>query len=185
MIIFFDTETTGLDPNVHDIIEIGAVALDDKCKPTNKTFHRRLIIQNPATVEQAALDINGYDPVVWEKSGITASNGLSELNEWLKSVSPDSKPFMAATNAMFDKSFLYSNCDRFKIFPFVDNIWLDLYQIWMTYKMKKGLLSLGNSQEAICNQFDVKNSKAHTALADASAGAECYYKIMEKLTFEK
>ena len=63
-LIFIDTETTGLDPNVHEIIEIAIVIItpskgkliyEFKIKP------QRLIMAN-----QKALEINGYNDLAWQ-----------------------------------------------------------------------------------------------------------------------
>ena len=185
-IIYFDTETTGLDPNTQDIIEIGAILLDDKFKrDSTKTYHKRLHIQNPTTVSEEALAINHYDSEKWEKEAIPAKEGLLDFNKWLKEVSPDAKPHFAATNAMFDKSFLYSNCDRFQIYPYVDNAWIDIYPIWIIYKYKNNLMHLGNGQEAIADHFDIKNVKAHAALFDAMVGAECMSRLINMMVFHR
>ena len=182
--IFLDTETSGLDPYIHDITEIGAVYIDDKYKPDlTKTFHKRLLLQNPENADEEALEVGHYSEKQWESTGISAEAGLLEFNDWLREVSPSGRPVIVAQNAEFDKSMLFSNADRFKVYPFVDNGWYDLIALWISFKHKHNLMHMFNSQGVIAKHFDIKNPKAHAALTDAATGALCFHKMMTSMDF--
>lgn len=182
--VFLDTETSGLDPYIADITEIGAVFVDDEYKPNlQKTFHKRLFLQNSDNADEEALKIGHYSEAIWEKTAVDAENGLLQLNEWLQEVSPSEKPIIVAQNAEFDKSMLFSNADRFKVYPYVGLSWVDLISLWIAYKHKQGLKQLNNSQDTIAKHFDIKNPKAHAALADSATGAICFSKIMKSISF--
>ena len=182
--IFFDVETSGLDPS-QDITELGAIYIDSNYTPNlKKFFHRRLILQNPDLADEEALEIGHYNEVMWEKTAVPAEQGLLEFNDWLKEMCPSEKPTMIAQNAEFDKSFLYSNSDRFTVCPYIENSWLDLIAPWLMYKDIKKLNHLMNSQKAITKHFGIKNAKAHAALTDAAAGAQCFEKLMKMVEFK-
>lgn len=182
--IFLDTETSGLDPYIHDISEIGAIYIDDEYKPNlKKVFHKRLLLQNIDNADEEALQVGHYNNTLWEKTGVDAESGLLQFNEWLKEVSPSEKPIIVAQNAEFDKSMIFSNADRFKIYPYIDTSWIDLISLWIIYKAKRQLKHLGNGQNIIAKHFDVKNHKAHAALMDSATGAICFCKIVQSISF--
>lgn len=182
--IFFDVETSGLNTN-QDITELGAIYIDDDYTPNmKKHFHKRLLLQNPDLADEEALEIGHYNEAQWEKTAVPAELGLLEFNDWLKEMCPSEKPTIVAQNAEFDKSMLYSNSDRFMVYPYVENSWLDLIALWLAYKSKKKLGHLMNSQGAITKHFGIANAKAHAALTDAAAGAQCFGKLMKMLEFK-
>jgi len=185
MFIFVDVETSGLDPYIADVTEIAAVYVDDDYNVDIKhPFHIRLFIQNPENVEEEALEISHYNESLWEKTGVKAEEGILKFNEWLKKKSPSRKPIIVAANAEFDKSMIFATCDRFHISPFIDPVWLDMIGLWIVYKHKHGLMHLGNSQAVIAKHFNIKNPKAHQALADSATGAICFSKMMKLLNFQ-
>jgi DNA polymerase III alpha subunit (gram-positive type) len=183
--VFLDSETSGLSVD-QDITELGAVYINDKFKPNFKNaFHKRLFLQNPDIADEEALKIGHYSEAIWEKTAVDAEDGLLQLNEWLKKVSPSEKPTMVAQNAEFDKSMLFSNSDRHKIYPYVDNSWVDLIGLWIIYKVKNKIKHLSNSQGVIAKHFGISNPKAHAALSDAATGALCFCKMMKAIEFKE
>jgi len=182
--VFLDTETSSLDPYNGDITECGCVYIDDKCNADLKNvFHKRFKLQNPANADEEALAIGHYSESIWEKSAVSADTGLLELNEWLKGVSPSNKPIMVATNAEFDKSFLFSHADRFHVYLYVSPTWIDLISLWLIFKYKNNLNHLSNGQEQIAKHFNITNPKAHMAITDAATGALCFSKMMKAISF--
>ena len=59
--LLVDTETTGLDPNRHACLEIGAAVLDDKFELVpDAVFHRYIRPGPSAKIDAAAIQINGH-----------------------------------------------------------------------------------------------------------------------------
>lgn len=189
MFIFIDVETSGLNPYDHDISEYACIVIDkvnDKWKANpKKVFHKRFLLQNPENAEEEALEISHYSESLWEKTAVGAEEGLLELNEWLKSISPSEKPTGCAHNAEFDKSMTVANCDRFGIFPFLDEHWVDSITLWKLYKVFNDLTHLGNSNKVMCNHFKIENAKAHNALADSVASAQCMAAMLNVMSIGK
>lgn len=189
MFIFLDCETSGLDPYIHDITELGVIIIE-KLKNKwivnpKKYFHKRLFLQNPENADDEALEIGHYNEELWQKTAAMAEEGLLEFNDWLKNISPSEKPTMCAHNAEFDKSMILSNCDRFKIFPFMNESWLDSIGVWTLFKSFHNLNHLGNSNKAMCSYFKVENVKAHAALADSAASAQCLSIMLNNISFKE
>ena len=189
MFIFIDTETSGLDPYEHDVLECGAIVIEriaDKWRVNpKKYFHKRFLIQSPDKAQEEALEICHYQESLWEKTGVNIEQGLLEFNEWLKEISPSEKPTACAFNAEFDKSMIISNCERFKIFPYLQEVWFDSLGLWVLYKTMTNVRHVGNSNKAVCNYFKVENMKAHAALADSIASAQCMAIILNKISFKQ
>ncbi len=186
MPVFLDLETTGLDPvDGAEITEIGCILIkNDGAVDAKNIFHKRLTIQHMDKANPEALEVGHYNQTIWEKTSVHPEIGLKEWNDWLKEVSPGGKPIIIAQNAEFDKSFIFSQCDIYNIFPYIHNNWIDLISVWLIYKMKNNLTHLGDSLGVICSHFEVDNAKAHAALADAVASAQCFSKLMNKITFK-
>jgi DNA polymerase III alpha subunit (gram-positive type) len=66
-LIVMDFETTGYNPDIHDIIEMGAVRVQqsDLGFGPDYRFERKIKIQHPDTAQSAALAVNGYTPEAW------------------------------------------------------------------------------------------------------------------------
>lgn len=113
--LWIDTETTGLDPEKHSLIEIAAVVTDDKFQEVAEPFQRILW---PAT------DTKYWDP--WclvqhtksglfpacEKEGIQSYDVLNEVVNWATTTHSalhiDTKEIMVAGSSVhFDMSFIH------------------------------------------------------------------------------
>lgn len=101
-----DLETTGLDPERHEIIEIGAIVFDDKDFKIYHTLETRIQPTHIETAEARALEVNGYNEEDWQDA-----IPLAKALEHLALIASDST--MLAYNVSFDHSFLdkaYKDC---------------------------------------------------------------------------
>lgn len=60
-----DTELTGLDPDIHEIIEIGLVLLDPVTLDPLERYITKVIPEHIETATPQALQINGYNEEDW------------------------------------------------------------------------------------------------------------------------
>ena len=61
-----DIDTTGTDPDTHEIIEIGLVLVDQNTLEVIDTYEVKVRPEHPETATPEALKVNGYDPANWQ-----------------------------------------------------------------------------------------------------------------------
>lgn len=163
--IIFDTETTGLDPRVERIIEIGAVELENRF-PTGRTFHHYV---NPdgRKVDPAALAVHGISD-----QSLVGKPLFSAIAEAFLDFVGDAK--LVAHNAGFDKSFLNAELGRMNREPVPDDSFID------TLAIARRRHPMGpNSLDALCKRYGVSNAHRtkHGALLDSELLAEVYIEM--------
>lgn len=167
-IIFLDCETTGLNPDKHEIIEIGAV------KEDGTTFECKVIPLHIKEADPEALKINGYNLKDWGESFLL-HHALQLLNEF---VGKD-MPYFMAYNTSFDLSFLekaYRDCNL--PWPFHYHK-LDLLTLAWAWREKTWDMNLSLSLKNVCLALGIEPEPAiHSALNGAQKAYEVYKKLV-------
>jgi len=163
--VVFDIETTGLDTYNDRIIEIGAVKVED-----GEIIEEFEELVNPGfPIPYNITRITGIDDVLVENArypGVV----FTLFNDFIKDVD-----FIIGHNAKrFDYPFLESefkrNAIRLNEVPCKDTIW----------EARRKLKRLrGYSLQALCQQFEIKNTNAHRALSDVYATHELFLILQE------
>lgn len=174
---FIDLETTGFNPDKHEIIEIGCV-LAKHVRREGKGPELEIIDEfdikvKPERLQDAdpdALDVNGYNDADWLFA--------SDLKSALESLSERAQGAnMLAQNVSFDAGFL----DKAFRVTGVENKMrrhkLDLLSMYFA-KYYDDMTIQRYSLASMCEHFGIENSKAHTALSDAKAAYEVYKKLL-------
>ena len=181
-VVFFDLETGGLNQWKHAIIQIAAIAVDERFEPVDEFECKvQFKLEN---ADQDALKVNSYDPVVWDAVAIPPAQAADDFGEFLKRYADvelvsrkSGKPYkvtqMAGHNAdRFDGPFLTNWYRRLKKFCPAYSAVLDTCQLarW-TMQGAKGKpedFKLGTLAEFL----GIDHVDAHDALSDVRVAVE-------------
>lgn len=161
--VVLDTETTGIEPKEHRIIEIGCVELINR-QYTGRHFHQYI---NPTrAVDEGAFKVHGI------------SDAFLADKPQFKEIFPALLQFIEGAelvihNAPFDVGFLNTEFARLGSSKSIDAICTVLDTLDMAREKHPGQR---NSLDALCKRYDIDNSKRalHGALLDAQILAEVY-----------
>ncbi len=164
--IVLDTETTGLNPGIDRVIEIGGIELENRF-PTGRTFH---VYINPQGVP--------IHPDAQAVHGITMESLADKpvfgeiAEEFLNFVDG---AMLVAHNAGFDMSFLNAELARHSLAV------IEPARVVDTLMLARRKHPMGpNSLDALCRRYGIDNShrKLHGALLDAELLAEVYIELI-------
>jgi len=171
-VVFLDTETTGLDPTVHEIVEIAVVDLEGHVLLNTKI--------KPVNIERAspeALKVNGYNEADWAEAP-TFDEIKDTVMEVLK------HKIIVGQNPQFDRNFVVealSRCGVEKAYRKLKRHTIDTITLAWEHLVPCGLdrLNLG----AECEFLGIP-LEAHQALADAQ-GCRAVYLMTLRATEEQ
>lgn len=170
-ISIIDLETTGLDPQMHEIIEIGVVIFDDQTFKVIDQLDLRVKPAHPERGDAGAYKVNGYNKKDW--------NNCMDIRLALSLVKARTEGTMfCAHNMIFDWGFLEEASKQTGI-PFdFDRHKIDLFTLaWAKIPHAK-LQSW--SLKTICTYLGIPPEPAiHRALNGALAEFEVYKKLMQ------
>jgi len=174
---FIDLETTGLDPTVHEIIEIGCIIAKQTPRagkgPLVEKVEEFDIKVKPEHIETAtpeALRINKYSEAEWLFA--------SSLEQAVKQLAPKiNGAIVVGQNVPFDLSFLEAAFKKVGV-PFDVHIFkLDIVSIaFAKFYDDESMQKFGNY--TLCERLGIKNEKAHTALSDIRSSFDVYKKLL-------
>jgi DNA polymerase III epsilon subunit family exonuclease len=169
---FIDIETTALDHERGEIIELGVVVakLKDGTLTITDQLDLKIAPKHIETAEPQALRINGYNEADW----IFAVS----LEDALKTfIDKTDGAIFVAHNITFDYGFISANLKRYGLEDSMHYHKLD------TLAMAFGILQNNDdmgklSLRALCEKYGIENKKAHSAYADAYATYEVFKKLL-------
>jgi DNA polymerase III epsilon subunit-like protein len=174
---FIDTETTGTNPQYHEIIELAVIIARQVPRegrgPKLEIIEEcewKIKMQRPERAEEQALRVNGYNEVDW----MFAVDRKKAMEEFAKKTQSCS---FVSHNLVFDYQFLMQAFEETGVenrmhYAKIDTISLAFGRLYDAPQADKFSL------RALCDLLKVENAKAHTALADTRALVEVYKKIM-------
>jgi DNA polymerase-3 subunit epsilon len=171
-VLFLDLETTGLNPGVQEISEIGAVLVSQPDWQIIRTYEAKVLPTHLETAQSEAQEISHYNAAVWEREGRPLKQALEELSEIGQGA------ILAGFNVTFDWAFLQAG---FNLVGLTDPFYYHRYDV-----MSSAYTMLYDRPEFVkfslsecCRFFKVTNTRAHSALADAQATYEVFVGLMK------
>lgn len=176
---FIDIETTGLNPDRHEIIELAGIIVRQipqmgkgaKVEAVEE-FEIKIKPEHLETAEPEALRINGYNDADWLFA--------TDLTSAMKLVAGKTKDcVLVGLNIAFDASFLdhafrktgVKNEMHFHRIEVMSMAFAKLYDSPLAERF---------SLKALAEYFKIENAKAHTALSDIRTTFEVYKKLIER-----
>lgn len=120
LILGLDFETTGMEPEIHSVTEVGAVLWETEI---HSPVRAQGYLVNPgegAVWDPACLNMNGINPRTCEKFGYPSEKGLKQLLMWYN----QADVLCAHNGNHFDKKFLKKWCERHD-FEVDEKLWID------------------------------------------------------------
>jgi oligoribonuclease (3'-5' exoribonuclease) len=175
---FMDCEFGGLEPEQHDITEIGVIVTDARLAEIAEREWK--VVARADRITPSSIEISGYDAAVWAKEAVPIRQALTELAALLPK---NCKVVPAGQNVRMDVAFLeraYKNCGI--AWPFDYHV-IDLATLFFSWSLVAGekieALSL---RQAATRAGLAQNKVAHRALADARLTLETFRHYVGRLS---
>lgn len=178
--LYLDTETTGLDPFQHEVIEVALVIEEIPEDPNAvgtiiQTWCRKIRPTHIRAAHPKALEVNGYTPEAWDGS-LPFADHADEIAALLTSAG-----CIVGHNPTFDTGFLKAAFAREGLgirIPYhqIDTVTL-AYAAWNWTGMGPGL-----SLDKIRDHLGWPKDGAHSALVDAMDCRKLFYTARGALT---
>lgn len=182
LLIAFDLETSGLDPQRHEAIEIAARVINEG---TKAFFAARLKIERDP--QPGTLGVyNHYDPNLWARSSLPQEEGWRQFAEWVKKQqahwNATKVMLVGASVGTFDLQFVRAMLPRVPELKVVERHTIDLSSVYAAYCLSRGIEIESVGLEAICERLGVRNVKPHDAYSDVMATVEAFKVLMQRMT---
>jgi DNA polymerase III epsilon subunit-like protein len=106
ILALIDVETTGLDPEKHEMIDIGAIYIEADGRELGR-FHARINPMHPERADPGALAVNGFSAERWRSlQAISSSEAARRFEEFHRNTARDRRVVFTAFNVWFDQSFV-------------------------------------------------------------------------------
>lgn len=156
-LVFYDLETTGLNPYHDNIIEIGAIKVyNDKIETFNSlvSFEGKI----PSKISEIT---NIFDKDLVNKPNI--EEVLESFLSFITNNNSDNIYLIAHNNDNFDKLFLQQNLSKLNIQTHKDIYYLDSLKLSQKILPDRKSYSL----KSLCSHFDIRQETAHRAYEDS------------------
>ena len=174
---FLDCEFGGLDPDLHDITEVGVIVTDDQLVESGEAQWR--VNARPDRISDEAAKMFGYDPELW-----AVAPGVRQVLTEVADLLPKDKIVVpAGQNVRMDVMFLeraYKKCGI--PYPFDYHV-IDLATLFQAWSLVAGEKLTGLSLRKAATRAGLlgKEGVAHRALEDARLTLECYRHFIGRL----
>lgn len=168
---FVDLETTGLNPDIHEITEVASLVVNGKTFEIELEYEEKVRPTNLKTASKEALASYGYSDERWKNA-----KPLKEVLKRISKIAPGG--LITGWNVSFDWWFLDKGFRKHKIEPDFDYHRIDVMSIaYAKLYSKRKVTQLGLRR--VAPYFGIKLPDEHGALVDIRATYEVFKKLME------
>ena len=167
---FFDTETTGLSPFTHEILEAWVLRVDRHTLDLIEEGGGKVAPTRFHTATPRALEINHFNRDVWDRLARPWSDVWDDIWPLLEGAN------IVGSNPRFDLGFLWCQNKRHGIShdlrhgPVIDT--RDLAK-----KLKRSGAVDSCSLDTLCRHFEITGHLAHSASGDCRRALEVYRRL--------
>jgi DNA polymerase III epsilon subunit-like protein len=182
--IVIDIEASGLNPNKHSILSIGAI---DFSRP-DRRFYGECRVWDGAHVMDEALAINGFtEEQINDASKISEAELITQFMEWTQECTERT---LVGQSVSFDRAFVVAACERAGIQCDLPFRTLDTHTMCYMHMVKAGITPEIDPQHRRTNiSLDVvleycgvpSEPRPHNALT----GAMCHGEVASRLLFSQ
>lgn len=169
--VVFDLETTGLDPLIHRIIEIGALRFNkDKYKSEGRVDTFQALVKQEKKLSKKIIEITGITDEDLT-NGENIKDALMSFSEFV------GKAKVISYNADFDMSFLYEEARR-------SGININFSRVECVYKLARAKLSGVENYKLVtlAKILGLDTANAHRAIDDCLLTLKVYIALHMKRT---
>jgi len=168
---FTDTETTGLDPKIHELTEVAIIRIDPYTLEEKARFHRYFLPFAPPSEE--VVKINGYSEALWRERGAKpiCREDVVEIGAVLKGSA------FAGQNPTFDRGFIHAAFGVYLPTLEMDYHLIDVATLAWPLVVAGLLPGMGLKHSR--KLFDCAGEQTHSALQDILDTIHVYKQLME------
>ena len=178
---FLDCEFGGLDPEKHDITEIGVIVTDYRLAELGSREWK--VRARPERITSEAAAIFGYDAELWSREGVSIRQALTELSALLPA---GTTVIPAGQNVRMDVTFLeraYKACEL--PYPFDYHV-IDLATLFYAWSLVAGEpVSALSLRQAATQAGLARSGEEHHALEDARLTLETFRHFIGRLALRR
>lgn len=184
-----DIETTGITPGKHDLIQIAILPLDSQIKPLKSAspFYMELMPKRPENIEKDATKVHRINLAELMQRAICPWKASEYFEEWFQKLGLPFQKRLAplAQNWPFDRSFIIDWLGETSFSDFFDGRFRDTMTAALYLNDRADFRSEKIPYPKVnltylCSQLGVNNDRAHDALQDCLATAECYRRMLQQ-----
>lgn len=189
VICAIDTETTGLQAGIHDLIEVAIVPLDAEFKMITDIvpFECLLVPKRPQNIDPESMKINKISLDELERRGLDPDRAAQLFSDWFDSLElvPEKKMAPLAKNWAFDAGFLK---DWLGVGCFNRLFYHRAREVSSTINFYNDRAEFHNEAipfpqqdlQSVATRLKVQVDRAHRAIDDALATAAVYRAMMSE-----
>ncbi len=168
-IVVYDTETTGLDLEKDEIVQLSAIKIGKNGKILDTLD---VLIQPTVPISEAAQKTHGFNlEYILSHGGITAKEGLEKFSAFVQGC-----VLVGHNNLAYDRTLVLRQLKENGLSA------LDIVEEYDTLMLSKQFYPQFDNYKlsTLCEHFSVVNECAHNALGDITATGKCLVKIIEE-----